>query len=136
MLAAAKAAAPSTTKVVGVTVLTSLDETDLASAGVYGKPGEQVSRLAGLARSSGIDGIVCSGSELKVVRRDWPDAFVVVPGVRPHGSDVGDQKRIVTPREAIDCGASIIVIGRPITAADDPARAIVDIEASLTHMPA
>ena len=136
MLAAAKAAAPSTTKVVGVTVLTSLDETDLASAGVYGKPAEQVSRLAGLARSSGIDGIVCSGSELEVVRCDWPDAFVVVPGVRPHGSDVGDQKRIVTPREAIDRGASIIVIGRPITAADDPARAIVDIEASLTHMPA
>lgn len=136
MLAAAKDAAPSSTKVVGVTVLTSLDGADLASAGVNGGPVEQVSRLAALARNSGIDGIVCSGSELEIVRRDWPEAFVVVPGIRPQGTGLGDQKRIVTPREAIDKGASIIVIGRPITASDDPARAIVDIAAGLTHMPA
>lgn len=136
MLAAAKDAAPSSTKVVGVTVLTSLDGADLASAGVNGGPVEQVRRLAALARNSGIDGIVCSGSELEIVRRDWPEAFIVVPGVRPRGTDLGDQKRIVTPREAVDKGASIIVIGRPITASDDPARAIVDIAAGLTHMPA
>ena len=136
MLAAAKAAAPASTKVVAVTVLTSLDETDLASAGVIGTPVEQVGRLAALARKSGIDGIVCSGAELNAVRRLWPEAFIVVPGVRPQGAEIGDQKRVITPREAIDHGASIIVIGRPITAADDPRRVIVDIQSGLTHMPA
>ena len=136
MLACAKASAPASTKVVGVTVLTSLDEADLASAGVNSTPVEQVSRLAALARTSGIDGIVCSGAELGAVRRLWPDAFIVVPGVRPQGTDIGDQKRVVTPREAIDQGASIIVIGRPITAAPDPKRVIVDIQSGLTHMPA
>lgn len=136
MLAAAKASALQSTKVVGGTVLTSLDEADLASTGVKDKPVDQVSRLAALACKSGIDGIVCSGAELGVVGRIWPEAFVVVPGVRPPGTDIGDQKRVVTPREAVDQGASIIVIGRPITAAPDPARVIVDIQASLTHMPA
>ena len=133
MLAAAKAAAPPETKVVAVTVLTSLDTVDLAEAGVIGSPAEQVRRLAELAREAGVDGIVCSGAEVAAAKADWPDGFFVVPGVRPAGADVADQKRIVTPRQALADGASILVIGRPITAAVDPARAIADIAADLTQ---
>jgi len=133
MLAAAKAAAPPETKVVAVTVLTSLDTVDLAEAGVIGSPAEQVLRLAELAREAGVDGIVCSGAEVAAAKADWPDGFFVVPGVRPAGADVADQKRIVTPRQALADGASILVIGRPITAAVDPARAIADIAADLTQ---
>ena len=131
MLEAAKAAAPASTKVVAVTVLTSLDGDDLRSIGVSSEPRDQVERLAGLARSAGLDGIVCSGAEVAAARAAWPDGFFVVPGVRPAGGDVSDQKRVVTPRQALDDGASILVIGRPITAADDPARALRDIAAAL-----
>lgn len=131
MMAAAKAAAPASTKVVGVTVLTSLDSTDLAAAGVNGSPAEQVRRLADLARESGIDGIVCSGAEVAAARAAWPEGYFVVPGVRPPGSDLADQKRVVTPRQALDDGASVLVIGRPITAAPNPARAIAEIAATL-----
>ena len=121
MLEAAKAAAPPTTKVVAVTVLTSLDGDDLQSIGVDGDPAEQVERLAALARDAGLDGIVCSGAEVgaaqqglarRLLRRSRRPA-------RPAAS-IGDQKRVVTPREALDDGASILVIGRPITGADDP----------------
>jgi len=133
MLAAAKDAAPPNTKVVAVTVLTSLDGADLADAGVSGTPAEQVERLTQLARDSGVDGIVCSGAEVASARAAWPDGFLVVPGVRPAGFDVADQKRVVTPREALSDGASILVIGRPITGALDPARAIADIAASLSR---
>lgn len=136
MLAAAKNAAPETTKVIAVTMLTSLDEADLHEIGVPCAPSDQVIRLAMLARDSGVDGIVCSGTEAPGVRGLWPQGFIVVPGVRPAGGDVADQKRVVTPRQAIDNGASIIVIGRPITKAPDRARAIMDIVAALTHMPA
>ena len=131
MLQAAKSAAPPETKVVAVTVLTSLDASDLAEAGVIGSPAEQVERLADLARDSGIDGIVCSGAEVAAARKIWPDGFFVVPGVRPAGADVGDQKRVVTPRQALADGASILVIGRPITEAPDPSKAVADIAASL-----
>lgn len=131
MLEAAKAAAPVNTKVVAVTVLTSLDGSDLKAAGVSGAPGEQVSRLAGLAKSAGLDGIVCSGAEVAAVRSAWPNGFFVVPGVRPGMAEVGDQKRVVTPRQAVDDGASILVIGRPITAAADPAEALRAIAATL-----
>ena len=131
MLQAAKAAALPETKVVGVTVLTSLDAGDLAQAGVIGSPAEQVERLAELAREAGVDGIVCSGAEVAAVHRAWPDGFFVVPGVRPAGGEMGDQKRVVTPARALDAGASVLVIGRPITAAADPARAIRDIVATL-----
>jgi orotidine-5'-phosphate decarboxylase len=131
MMAAAKAAASPKTKVVGVTVLTSLDGADLAETGVGGNPADQVQRLADLAQASGIDGIVCSGAEVGSVSTHWPDGFFVVPGVRPTGADVGDQKRVVTPRQALDDGASILVIGRPITGALDPGRAIADIAAEL-----
>jgi len=131
MLEAAKAAAAPTTKVVAVTVLTSLDREDLQSIGVGGDPAEQVERLAELARSAGLDGIVCSGAEVGAARLAWPDGFFVVPGVRLVGGAAGDQKRVVTPREALDSGASILVIGRPITGAEDPAAALRDIALSL-----
>jgi len=131
MLEAAKAAAAPTTKVVGVTVLTSLDGDDLRSIGVERDPGEQVRALAALCRDSGLDGIVCSGAEVGAAREAWPEGFFVVPGVRPAGGAVGDQKRVVSPREALDSGASILVIGRPITGADDPAAALRDIALTL-----
>jgi len=131
MMAAAKAAAPAGTKVVGVTVLTSLDGHDLAKTGVTGSPADQVERLAELALESGIDGIVCSGEEVAAVRDIWPEGFFVVPGVRPEGAAVADQKRVVTPFEALSDGASVLVIGRPITAAPNPKRAIEEIAASL-----
>ena len=131
MLKATKVAAGPSTKVVAVTVLTSLDGGDLRSIGVQSEPREQVERLAGLARSAGLDGIVCSGAEVVAAKAAWPDGFFVVPGVRPAGADVSDQKRVVTPRQALDDGASILVVGRPITGADDPAAAIRDIAAAL-----
>jgi orotidine-5'-phosphate decarboxylase len=131
MLEAARAAAPPATKVVAVTVLTSLDASDLAAIGVDGAPDAQVRRLAALARRSGLDGIVCSGAEVAAVHADWPDGHFVVPGIRPADAEVGDQKRVVTPREAIDRGASTLVIGRPITGAPDPAAAIAAIAATL-----
>jgi orotidine-5'-phosphate decarboxylase len=131
MMEDAKAAAPAATKVVAVTVLTSLDRADLGSIGVTGEPEGQVERLAELARDAGLDGIVCSGNELAVARAAWKDGFFVVPGIRPADAAVGDQKRVMTPRAAIDAGASILVIGRPITAADDPAAALRAIAATL-----
>jgi orotidine-5'-phosphate decarboxylase len=124
MLEAAKAAAPERTKIVAVTVLTSLDETDLVDAGVSGSPADQVRRLAALAQESGVDGIVCSGAEVSAAHATWPGGFFVVPGVRPEGSGAGDQKRVVTPRQALEDGASILVIGRPITGASNPGQAI------------
>jgi len=131
MLENAKAAASPKTRVVAVTVLTSLDEKDLAASGIKGSPAEQVRRLAALAQSAGLDGIVCSGEEVGAVHKAWPDGFLVVPGVRLAGNGVADQKRVVTPRAAIDHGASILVIGRPITEADDPSAAVRSIAATL-----
>ena len=131
MMAAAKAAAPKQTKVVAVTVLTSLDANDLAKTGISGSAEEQVKRLADLAGEAGIDGIVCSGAEVAAARDVWPEGFFVVPGVRPEGADVADQKRVVTPFDALNDGASVLVIGRPITGAPDPEQAIRDIDASL-----
>jgi len=131
MMAAAKAAAPPGTKVVGVTVLTSLDGSDLSATGVTGSAADQVKRLTDLAREAGIDGIVCSGDEVAAAKRDWPEGFFVVPGIRPEGAAPGDQKRTVTPRQALDDGASILVIGRPVTEAPNPAGALRAIEASL-----
>ena len=131
MMAAAKAAAPAGTKVVGVTVLTSLDSADLAMTGITGTPGDQVKRLTELAVKAGIDGIVCSGEVVAAARDIWPEGFFVVPGVRPAGADLADQKRVVTPFDALNDGASVLVIGRPITGAADPAQAIREIAESL-----
>jgi orotidine-5'-phosphate decarboxylase len=131
MMEDAKAAAPSGTKVVAVTVLTSLDTDDLHSIGLEGEPHAQVERLTALARQAGLDGVVCSGAEVKAARKLWPEGFFVVPGVRPAHGEAGDQKRVVTPRQALDDGASMLVIGRPITSAQDPDEAARAIEATL-----
>ncbi len=131
MMEDAKAAAPEGTKVVGVTVLTSLDGSDLTSIGLQPDPHEQVMRLTMLAKESGLDGVVCSGNEVAAAHKLWPKGFFVVPGVRPADGDAGDQKRVVTPRQAMDRGASILVIGRPITLAVDPDAAARAIEATL-----
>jgi orotidine-5'-phosphate decarboxylase len=131
MLEDAKAAAPSGTKVVAVTVLTSLDGSDLGSIGVASDPHSQVERLTALAREAGLDGVVCSGNEVAAAKKLWHDGFFVVPGVRPANGNTGDQKRVMSPRYALDAGASILVIGRPITQAEDPDLAARAIEATL-----
>ena len=131
MMEDAKAAAPTGTKVVAVTVLTSLDAEDLDSVGQPADAHEQVQRLTRLARDSGLDGVVCSGNEVAAAKRLWPDGFFVVPGVRPSDDNMGDQKRVMTPRAALDAGASILVVGRPITLARDPDLAARAIEATL-----
>jgi orotidine-5'-phosphate decarboxylase len=131
MLEDAKAAAPVGTKVVAVTMLTSLDGDDMVSIGLEPNPHEQVMRLAELAKSAGVDGIVCSGAEVGAAHQLWPQGFFVVPGVRPSNGNHADQKRVVTPRAALDAGASILVVGRPITQAEDPDQAARAIEATL-----
>jgi len=131
MLEDAKAAAPTGTKVVAVTMLTSLDDSDLTSIGLKPDPHEQVMRLTELAKASGVDGIVCSGNEVAAAKKIWHDGFFVIPGVRPANGVIGDQKRVVTPRAALDAGASILVVGRPITQAADPDLAAREIEATL-----
>jgi len=131
MLEDAKAAAPVHTKVVAVTMLTSLDASDLAATGIGGSAHDQVLRLTDLAHEAGIDGIVCSGAEVAAARKAWPKGFFVVPGVRPADGPAGDQKRVVTPRAALDAGASILVIGRPITQAEDHDAAARAIGATL-----
>ena len=131
MMEDAKAAAAEGCKVVAVTTLTSMDSSDLTATGVYGSAETQVMRLAELAEKSGLDGIVCSGKEVGQVHKQWKDGFFVVPGLRPPGSGTGDQKRVVTPRSARDNGASVLVIGRPISRAEDPQAAARAIEATL-----
>ncbi len=131
MMEDAKAAAADGCKVVAVTMLTSLDERDMVRTGIGGSAHDQVMRLAELAHDAGLDGIVCSGHEVKAVHKQWKDGFFVVPGLRPGGKATGDQKRVVTPRQARDDGASVLVIGRPISRADDPLTAARAIEATL-----
>jgi orotidine-5'-phosphate decarboxylase len=131
MMEDAKAAAADGCKVVAVTTLTSLDANDLTATGVYGSAETQVMRLAELAHAAGLDGVVCSGQEVGFVHKAWKDGFFVVPGLRPNGGGTGDQKRVVTPRAARDNGASVLVIGRPISRAEDPVEAARAIEATL-----
>ncbi len=131
MMEDAKAAAGEHCKVVAVTVLTSLDERDLVRTGIAGSPHDQALRLAELAQAAGLDGIVCSGHEVGAIHRQWKDGYFVVPGLRPSNGKVADQKRTVTPREARDAGASVLVVGRPISRADDPVAAARAIEATL-----
>jgi orotidine-5'-phosphate decarboxylase len=124
--AAVEAAAASSSKplVLAVTVLTSFRDADVQEVGFSGRVLDNVLRLAQVARSSGCGGIVTSAKEAREVRRELGTGFTIVtPGVRPAGSDAGDQARVVTPAEAIANGASHIVVGRPITAAADPAAA-------------
>src|ERR1700760_3062236 len=111
-------------KVIAVTALTSLDDTVLDSVGQRGPAAEQVLRLATLAKHSGLDGVVCSAHEIAPLRKALgPDFMLVVPGIRPAGADLADQRRVMTPGKAHAEGADILVIGRPITGAADPAAA-------------
>jgi orotidine-5'-phosphate decarboxylase len=128
---AAKTVSPKT-RVIAVTVLTSLADSDLAAVGQATPARDQVLRLATLTRDCGLDGVVCSAHEIASLRKELGDDFLlVVPGIRPAGSALGDQQRVMGPREARDAGASILVIGRPITAAADPGQAAREIAESL-----
>jgi orotidine-5'-phosphate decarboxylase len=119
-------------RIVAVTVLTSLDETALFEVGIAGLPDEAAARLAHLAKESELDGVVCSRLDLPRIRAACgPDFWTVVPGIRPTTADAQDQKRIGTPREALSAGATILVIGRPITQAADPEAALEAIVAEM-----
>ena len=121
---AAAGAGESRPMVIAVTVLTSLDRSDLDATGIHDDVVEQVTRLAVLAKESGLDGVVCSAQEIMRLRGACGSDFkIITPGIRPAWSSRGDQKRVVTPAEAICLGADYLVIGRPITGADDPAEA-------------
>lgn len=124
MKAAAEAAAKAGAnrpKILGVTVLTSLNADDLTKVGQQDAPQNQVLRLAKLAKESGLDGVICAPTEVATLRADLgPDFILMVPGIRPAGADLGDQKRVLTPKDAMAAGATYIVIGRPITQAPDP----------------
>lgn len=131
MMEDAKAAASEHCKVVAVTVLTSLDDADMGAMGVGGSAYDQALRLADLAQEAGLDGIVCSGHEVGAIHKRWKNGYFVVPGLRPADGKLGDQKRAVTPRAARDAGASVLVIGRPISRAEDPVAAARAIEGTL-----
>lgn len=114
---------------IAVTVLTSMNAEDLAEVGVAGAPAEQVLRLARLTQACKLDGVVCSAQEAALLRADiGPDFRRVTPGIRPAGADSGDQRRVMTPAEALRAGATDLVIGRPITGAPDPLAALKQIQ--------
>jgi orotidine-5'-phosphate decarboxylase len=128
---AARAVSPKT-RVIAVTVLTSLSDDDLRAVGQIPPAREQVLRLATLTRDCGLDGVVCSAHEIAPLRAALgADFLLVVPGIRPAGSALGDQQRVMGPKEARDAGASVLVIGRPITEARDPGEAARAIAESL-----
>jgi orotidine-5'-phosphate decarboxylase len=130
---AAQAARDSGILLAAVTVLTSLSRADLAATGLDAEPADQVVRLALLARDCGVPGVVCSPLEVPLVRQACGEDFLlVVPGVRPAGAEAGDQKRIMTPRQAAQAGADFIVVGRPVTGEKDPAAAAQAILAELS----
>jgi orotidine-5'-phosphate decarboxylase len=140
MSAAAEAAsAPGSPRLLAVTVLTSMDANELTGIGITASPAEQVLRLARLAQASGIDGMVCSAEEVATLRKETgPNTLLVIPGIRPAGSATQaafgiDQKRIATPAQAIAHGASMLVVGRPITRAADPAQAAHAILEEIAH---
>ena len=120
------------TKLLAITVLTSMNAAALEEIGVGLPVADEAARLAGLAKANGIDGVVCSPEEAAAMRELLgPDALVVTPGVRPAGADLGDQSRVATPAEAVARGASHLVIGRPITGAEDPVAAFEAIVSEL-----
>ncbi len=131
MMRAAKTSAPESTRIVAVTMLTSLDSHDLREMGLGDDPGRLAASLAVSARAAGLDGVVCSPHEVRAIKAVWPECLTVVPGIRPEGGPAGDQKRSATPAEALREGADILVVGRPITADPDPAAAAAGIVASL-----
>ncbi|MEO0412791.1 MAG: orotidine-5'-phosphate decarboxylase [Pseudomonadota bacterium] len=122
------------TKLLAVTVLTSLDGEDLAAMGIHGQPLDQVLRLGEMAVSAGADGCVCSPLEVEALREALgQEAALMVPGIRPAGASKGDQKRVMTPAEAVKAGANFLVIGRPITQAPDPEAAAQAISQELGY---
>jgi len=121
-------------KIIAVTVLTSLEDRDLPDVGVSDTALNQAVRLATLSKDSGLDGVVCSPHEITAVRAACgPKFLIVTPGLRPAGGALGDQKRVMTPRQAVEAGADILVIGRPITGAADPVEAAKQIAADIGH---
>jgi orotidine-5'-phosphate decarboxylase len=132
MIRAAVAARPNNMSILGVSVLTSATSETLAEIGVTEDINSQVFRLAKLGMAQGIDGLVASPQEIKMLRMKFGDKLkIVTPGVRPRGSDPADQKRVMTPRQALDAGADYLVIGRPIVAHPDPRQAVEAILAEL-----
>lgn len=128
MLRACAAAAPPGMLVLGVTILTSLDAADLPRIGFSGTPAENALRLAALAQEAGLGGVVASPLEIQAIRARFGERFVILtPGIRPEGSEAGDQRRTLTPAEAVAAGADYIVVGRPITAARDRRAAALKI---------
>ncbi len=128
MMAAAKDACGDNTKLLAVTILTSLDDQAIAEIGYKDGLSDRVEQLALLTKDAGLDGVVCSAHEIKALRAACGDSFaLMVPGIRPAGAAKGDQKRVMTPRDALANGATHLVIGRPITGAADPARAAQEI---------
>lgn len=121
--------------VLAITVLTSLEATDLARVGIIRTPGKQVSKLAAIANEAGVEGVVCPVGELHVVTQIAPGLTKVTPGVRPAGADPDDQAQVATPEEAIEKGADLIVIGRPITRAADPVATAREIAIGLGVAP-
>ncbi|WP_375055015.1 orotidine-5'-phosphate decarboxylase [Zobellella sp. DQSA1] len=120
---------------IAVTVLTSMTGDELHQAGVLRSPAEQVLALARLSRDAGLDGVVCSAQEASLLKAELgPDFKLVTPGIRPSGSDAGDQRRIMTPEQAITAGSDYLVIGRPITQAADPAAVLTQINLSLAAL--
>jgi len=121
---------------IAVTVLTSMDKTDLAEVGITVEPEQQVLRLATLTRAAGLDGVVCSPQEAAVLRKAVGEDFTLVtPGVRPQGASLDDQARVLTPAEAIRQGSSYLVMGRPITQAEDPVAALAAVNRELADLP-
>ncbi len=121
-------------KLVAVTLLTSMGESDMRDIGIAGSPQDTVARLARLAQSCGLDGVVCSAQEARALRQQCGrDFLLVTPGIRPAGSRANDQRRVATPREALADGADYLVIGRPITHAPDPMAALRDIGAEIAR---
>lgn len=132
--AVAKAVEGSSTTILAVTVLTSIDAGELGAIGMTGSPAESAQRLAAVARDAGVRGLVCSPHEVATLRAIvGAEGTLVVPGVRPAGAEAGDQRRVATPREAIDAGADLLVIGRPIRTADDPVAAARAIAAEVAR---
>ncbi|WP_354624008.1 orotidine-5'-phosphate decarboxylase [Psychromonas sp. MME2] len=117
---------------IAVTVLTSMDQSDLTELGITLTPAEQVKRLAMLTKQSGLDGVVCSSHEAHELKELLGAEFkLITPGIRPEGTDAGDQRRIMTPKEAINAGSDYLVIGRPITQSTDPVQVLAEINATL-----
>ena len=120
---------------IAVTILTSMDTNDLAAVGLSGSPEDNVVRLAALAHQSGLDGVVCSSRETVIIRNQLgPDFSLITPGIRPAGSQADDQRRVMTPADAIRAGSSYLVIGRPVTRADDPVSVLRTINSELSAL--